>query len=251
MPDYEVDYIQSTIYESKRPYEYEMLQVIKKGLSDNDLFVDVGANIGNHSLYLASVAGCKVVAFEPNKRLYEPFCKSVELNSLNDRVKVFNIGLGQAVSKAKLINLDDRNLGAQSLQISETGKCDISVYPLDQISFDARITVLKIDVEGMEFEVLMGAKSKILTDKPLLIVEAADTNAFDKIRGFVEECNYVYCHSFNGTPTHFFIHQDEIKDSPWKFLFFDNAKSFYQMRHYHKKLKKAVNVLRQLKVKGW
>ena len=71
LPNADTDYIQKKICTQLQPYELEMLQDVQSNVSPGDLVLDVGANIGNHTLYLAAIAGCQVTSFEPNASLIE------------------------------------------------------------------------------------------------------------------------------------------------------------------------------------
>ena len=243
LPDFKTDYIQKSIATYGKPYEAEMLEALTAGLKPTDLVLDIGANIGNHTLYLACVSGCQVRAYEPNKRLYQPLQNSVGLNNINELVKVLPYGVGAAPSKARLTGLNESNLGAQSLELLNNDSAGIDVVRLDDQVFESPVVVIKIDVEGMELAVLEGAESLIQKDRPLLVIESVDVAHYDTLHSFIKRNNYVYCSSFNGTPTHFFIHQDKIANSPWLELFFSKGREFYQMRHYHKKLKKTLQQL--------
>lgn len=246
LPFYRTDYIQGNLAKSGKPYEHEMLQAMSLGLSVGDLVLDVGANIGSHTLYLACVLGCRVCAFEPNARLYEPLERSVALNGVEDLVEVFPVGAGSAPFKAVLGRLDESNLGAQSLVPSDETN-SIDVIRIDDKVFDAPVVAIKVDVEGMELDVLEGAENLIKKDRPLLVVEAGDVESYRALEGFIKRNGYVYCSSFNGTPTHFFIHQDKVSNSPWINLFFEKGFEFYQMRHFHKKLKKVTQQLDKIR----
>jgi len=76
LPHRETDYIQGKIAREGAPYELTMLRAMADRLSPGDLVLDIGANIGNHSLYLAA-AGFTVHAFEPNASLCEALNQSV------------------------------------------------------------------------------------------------------------------------------------------------------------------------------
>lgn len=246
LPDYNADYIQKFIANHGKPYEAEMLEAMSIGLNPKDLVLDIGANIGNHTLYLACVLGCQVRAYEPNSRLYEPLNRSVKHNDITDLVEVLPYGVGRASSKARLTRLDESNLGAQSLELLSEGSVGIDVVRLDDQVFESPVAAIKVDVEGMELAVLEGAESLIQKDKPLLVIESVDTAHYDTLQDFIKRNGYVYCSSFNGTPTHFFIHQDKVSGSPWIDLFFAKGREFYQMRHFHKKLKKTIQQLNKI-----
>ncbi|WP_252107377.1 MULTISPECIES: FkbM family methyltransferase [unclassified Halomonas] len=247
LPDFKTDYIQKSIAKNSKPYEAEMLEAMSIGLNPMDLVLDVGANIGNHTLYFACVLGCQVRAYEPNKRLHQPLSNSVKLNGIAELVQVFPCGVGRGPSKAKLKELNESNLGSQSLELLDEGSIGIDVVRLDDQVFESPVAAIKIDVEGMELAVLEGAEDLIQKDQPLLVVESVDVAHYDTLQNFIKRNNYIYCSSFNGTPTHFFIHQDKVAGSPWIDLFFAKGREFYQMRHYHKKLKKTLQQLNKIK----
>ncbi|MFN3767598.1 MAG: glycosyltransferase [Ectopseudomonas guguanensis] len=88
LPDAESDYIQGRIVTDQQPYELEMLRDMAARLQPGDLVLDIGANIGNHSLYLASVAGCQVYAFSFQPENCSALVESVESNQLVGLVEV-------------------------------------------------------------------------------------------------------------------------------------------------------------------
>jgi len=251
LPHYESDYIQKIIRNSCEPYELEMLMALSLGLRNNDLVLDIGANIGNHTLFFANVCGCKVKAFEPNAILCDPLYYSLAIGGLLDKVELFRVGVGLENSKAKFKDRNESNLGAQSLNVCESPDADIEIVKLDDQGITDRVSLIKIDVEGMELDVLRGASSLIHKDKPLLVVESVNLDEYSKLISFMSNHGYIYCCSFNGTPTHLFMHHEKVSHSPLLSLFFDGGRTFHQMKHFHKKLKKAVGVLRRHKIQGW
>ncbi|MBK8840608.1 MAG: FkbM family methyltransferase [Hyphomonadaceae bacterium] len=82
---------------------------------------------------------------------------------------------------------------------------DASIEILDNIEFPSSPKLLKIDVEGMDFGVLQGAKKTIEAARPVVAVEAADRGQYDQIAAFLEELGYVHAESYNYTPTHIFV----------------------------------------------
>ncbi|WP_322995286.1 FkbM family methyltransferase [Castellaniella sp.] len=211
LPDAATDYIQGKIAKDKQPYELEMLRNMASHLQQGDVVLDVGANIGNHSLYLASVAGCRVEAFEPNPSLCQALQSSIALNGLGDRINVHQAGVADIQGYAHFSHLDPANLGAQSLEVSQ-GTDEIVLVCLDQLDLPAPIRMIKIDVEGMELQVLSGARQLIEKDSPILYVEAQDETRFSSIQDFLFELGYLFCTTFNATPTHLFLHQSQLSD---------------------------------------
>ena len=133
LPDADEDYIQRVLFETGKPYELDMLQNMRQRIAEGDLVLDVGANVGNHTLYLASVARARVIAFEPNAHLCSAMQDSIARNGLEEMVSVQTIGLGRAKSSAHFETSNPENLGAQALEL---GKGDIEVVTLDSLQFD-------------------------------------------------------------------------------------------------------------------
>lgn len=201
LPDASTDYLQKLIAESGRPYEEELLRDLASRLEPGDLVVDVGANVGNHTIYLAALAQAKVMAFEPNRRLAEVIRRSAALNGLEEQIEAFPFGVGRRESKARFGTEHPDNLGAQALEL---GSGDIRVVSLDQMEFPAPVRAIKVDVEGMELDVLDGAVELITRDRPLLYVEAQDEAAFKLLSRWMLKHGYSYWESFNVTPTHMY-----------------------------------------------
>ncbi|EAL1380096.1 FkbM family methyltransferase, partial [Campylobacter coli] len=208
LPGKDIDYIQKKIYNELIPYEYEMLQDILGKAKNNTIIVDIGSNIGNHSLYLAA-HGFDVYAFEANQELCNILKISIELNGFK-KLKLHEFGLSDKKEMAILDNLNPENLGAQSLKIKDFG--NIVLYPLDDIKFEKDVSVLKIDVEGMETKVLNGAINTIKKYRPILYIEAINNIEFRKVNVILEKLGYVYWDTFNATPTHLYYPREQLDD---------------------------------------
>lgn len=202
LPHAATDYIQKKLVADCKPYELEMLDDLRSRVTRGALVLDIGANIGNHTLYLATVAGCQVEAFEPNSALCSALRESVRLNGLDHTVHVHQTGLGRSVDRARFGVDTPDNLGGQHLAL---GDGDLEVAPLDSFSFDRPVQVMKIDVEGMELDVLQGATQLIARDRPLLYVECTTEAEYRVIARYLETLDYTYWDTFNATPTHLFV----------------------------------------------
>lgn len=206
LPDAETDYIQRILASGETPYEPEMLVVMARRLQPGDLVLDVGANIGNHTLYLAA-AGCRVYAFEPNLHLCDALNESIELNGFRGRLEVQTVALGAEDGVAHFTEEIAENLGAQSL---EPGKGEIELKRIDSFEFDHPVRAVKIDVEGMEMDVLKGAKSLLLHDRPDLYIECQDEEAFRRVATWLADVKYSYWDTYNATPTHLFLAAERL-----------------------------------------
>src|SRR5690606_41220542 len=104
---------------TREPYELKMLGDMAARLQPGQLVLDVGANIGNHSLYLACVAGAYVEAFEPNAELCEALRTSAIENGVESRLRVHQTGVSNSPGFAQFSQPNESNLGAQSLALSQ------------------------------------------------------------------------------------------------------------------------------------
>jgi FkbM family methyltransferase len=144
-------------------------QVLAKYLRRGDTFVDVGANIGVHSLLAANLVHPegRVYAIEPHPRTFRFLQGNIRLNKLTN-VHAIQAAVGESEGTAYLTSKrgDDMNCVSKSgLQVAQR--------PLDAIIPDVPIRVLKIDVEGFELFALRGAQ-RILKDTEIIYFEACE-----------------------------------------------------------------------------
>jgi FkbM family methyltransferase len=144
-------------------------QLIKPGA----VVVEAGANIGAHTLVLAQLAGEKgqVHAIEPQRILFQTLCANMALNSLTN-VFCHQAAAGQAPGTLVVPPMDYQqanNFGGLSLGSYREGE-RVPVITIDSLHL-ARCDFLKIDVEGMELEVIRGARETINKHRPILYVE--------------------------------------------------------------------------------
>lgn len=134
------------------------------GFAPNDVFWDVGANIGLYGLYAAVTRGCRVLAFEPAPANYAILARNVELNDVAARMAAFPLALGDS---RKIGRLSMRSTDAGSA-FSSFGRADgNAAVVLDCLGYSADgffadfspppPNHMKIDVDGTEEDILAGA----------------------------------------------------------------------------------------------
>ncbi len=153
-------------------YSEGEIDVFRQCVGPGDVAIDVGANLGAHTVPLAQLVGPTgvVIAFEPQRILFQILCGNVALNELAN-VHALPFGVGRAAGSTKVPALDYRganNFGGLSLGGAQ-GE-DVTVIALDQLGLP-RVKLIKIDVEGMELDVLLGAKATLARCRPILYVE--------------------------------------------------------------------------------
>ena len=163
-------------------WEPEISKLIKKNANKNQSFVDVGANIGYHSLY-ASFFFKEVIAFEPLPSVFNQFKQSIKLNNFTNIV-AHNLACSNKEGKSHIHYYRD-DVANSSLNKSPTKKksdqepesLEIETVTLDRFLKKTRdrIGLVKIDVEGHEPLVIEGMKEIIKKHKPLIITEFLPT----------------------------------------------------------------------------
>lgn len=152
--------------------EPKFLSLIRKNIKKDDVFFDIGANIGQHGLYASNF--CKsVYSFEPIQRLYNQLELSINRNNFNN-IHAFNIGLGNEEKEIPIYS-DAANVGGSSVLISAGKFLEqvIQIKKLDDFLLNnpTEVNMVKIDVEGFELEVLLGARKMFEKYKPKLLIE--------------------------------------------------------------------------------
>ena len=173
-------------------HDQNMLPLIGKYLKEGDTVIDIGAYIGDHTIYYSKKVGPtgKVLAFEPNKEAFE--CLNYNLGQYNN-TQCYNLAVGEKVGK---ISIDDSCVNKGMAHIKEGN--DIDVITLDLVSLTS-LNFIKIDCEGFEIEVLKGAKNTINHFKPIMLIEINDAtlNRYGKDRKEVFELLDSYGYSYS------------------------------------------------------
>lgn len=189
--DFEID--NPHLENNENWYELKMLEFIKKN-HGGGVYIDAGAYVGTHSVFFAKFCHAIVHAFEP---VYiKQLRRNIEVNNVDNRVSVHECGLSD---KEGEMGWYDRSNGSNSAATSLIKGTGIKVYPLDD--FDITPKVIKIDVENMEHEVILGAINTIKKHKPVIFAEL-----FDNVPALelLKSLGYTQRERFNATPTYRF-----------------------------------------------
>jgi FkbM family methyltransferase len=132
--------------------------------------LDIGANIGNHSLYFASRFQ-DVHAFEPNPYTFELLRFNTKWSA---NVQVHGYGLGDQKGVLDLME-NSTNWGASSILIGDKSSknvVSIEIRTLDSCALDAtKLCFVKIDVEGFEAQVIKGGAKMLMSRQPVMVLE--------------------------------------------------------------------------------
>lgn len=159
-----------------RFYEQHELGRLNALFSEGGTFIDIGANVGNHTLYAGLIlkAG-RVVPVEPNPRAWRLLVHNVLVNRLEGVVELGKLGVGLSDQRAEGYAMQnrERNLGGAKM-LPDAG--DLVVLPGDELLAGETPDLIKIDVEGMEMQVLTGLEATISQHRPVLLVEVDNQN---------------------------------------------------------------------------
>jgi len=148
-------------------HEFEDMGFLLHFLRPEDTFVDIGANIGSYTILASAEVGAKSFSFEPIPQTFQNLVNNISINQIGEKVNCYNIGLGSEKKVLKFTNnLDTVNHITQS---NEQDGIDVQVDRLDDIIKDIVPTLIKIDVEGYETEVIKGGLKSILNSQVVII----------------------------------------------------------------------------------
>jgi FkbM family methyltransferase len=168
--------IKGFLYE---PYMFDFLKDNSINLIGTDV-IEIGSNNGHFTIEFAELVGNKgrVFAFEPQRIIYQQLCCNVFLNGL-DNVFAYQVAIGNEIGKVKFEYLDyfssgEVNFGDVSVynekKINNKLHEEVIAQKLDSYEFQ-EVKVIKIDVQGYEYNVIEGALKTIEKYKPYIFIE--------------------------------------------------------------------------------
>jgi len=154
-----------------------------KLMHEGQVFVDVGANMGDVTLHAASLLGegGQVISLEPDPLNFRRLMTNLSLNSFKN-IEVYNVGAGNKAGTELIYNVSEGNQGMNRIlskvEPNMVGR-EITLTTLDQL-FDeirpSRVDLIKIDTEGFEMNALEGARRTIERFSPIFFIEIDDNN---------------------------------------------------------------------------
>ena len=161
----------------------------------DDNVLEVGSNIGPHTVFIArDICPSGIVyAFEPRRETFQNLCANIVLNSLTN-VHAYQLALGNSRATLHEGSIPgDEILYKQGCHLGAYPGSDeiIEVLPLDEMINSLRkISLIKIDVEGHELDVLSGAEKVIARDRPALYLENDRLDTSDALIGHIKSRDY-------------------------------------------------------------
>ena len=183
-------------------YQLEEKKIFSKYVNEESIVLDIGANIGTHTLWFAQNSKL-VIAFEPQRYAFQMLCANMALNSIqNADCKQLGVGSTREIIEVAFIDPEtENNFGGLSLQDHSIEKVreergvhldgeKIAICKIDDMGLQ-KCDFIKIDVEGMEPQVLMGGRATILDLRPYIYIEVDREKNWDFINDLLFEYNYV------------------------------------------------------------
>lgn len=146
-------------------------------LSDGDLFIDVGANIGSYTVLAAAGCSCRVILIEPSKRTFSVLQRNIKVNNLEHLVEIHNLALSNTRGSIRFTtNCDTTNhvVAEGESDAASSGYETVTVTTLDDLLGEhhssSSCKVIKLDVEGYELNVLKGGTRTLASENLLAII---------------------------------------------------------------------------------
>jgi FkbM family methyltransferase len=190
------------------------VDLFRQLLQPGTAVLDIGANIGAHTLYFAAAVGPvgRVIAYEPQRMIHQILCANLALNGITN-VRALLAGAGRERGIAQVPVLDytaTNNFGGISLGMGGPSE-PVDIIPVDALGL-GKCDFMKVDVEGMEGEVLAGATSTIARFRPVLYVEndrrEKSAQLIDQLHSFDYELFWHVPYLFN--PRNFFGQTENV-----------------------------------------
>jgi FkbM family methyltransferase len=178
-------------------YEWNVKTIFNQHYKHYNVFIDVGANIGTYTIMLAG-KGLRTYSFEPAYENFKALNINILLNNLEKNSTTYNLGLNNENTKAAFafdpLNTGASHIGTVQAETEEAEKRSITTEiqlirldeMMDKMNLDEKDRILmKIDVEGMEAEVLEGAENFIKNSHELFIVMESVHSGEEKLKSIL------------------------------------------------------------------
>lgn len=188
-------------------HEVEEMSFLLHYLTEKDTFLDIGANVGAYTILASGEKKCRSIAFEPIPQTFYYLKRNIELNKIQDRVELFNVGLSNKNGVLYFTNNKDSMNHVVNTKIENSIK--VKVNTLDSLIKEP-INFIKLDVEGYEKFVLDGSE-KLLNDQALNVIQI-ELNSFGTNYEIDDENINQLLHSYGFKPCKYKPFKREIEE---------------------------------------
>ncbi len=153
-------------------HEFDDMAFTLHVLRENDLFADIGANIGSYTVLASANARSNTVCVEPIPATWLRLKHNIAVNDIESKVTAHNCGVGEQRSQLLFTKSNDSLNHVVTKTDPEEPSITVDVYCLDELFSGQKPLLMKIDVEGFELAALRGADSILKSGElKCLIVE--------------------------------------------------------------------------------
>lgn len=165
-------------------FESHLMKLIPQFVKPDTVFLDIGANIGLHSLNVAAqVPSAKTLAFEPHPQIRSELNRNIEINKFEKKITAEPVAFGDHSGQIDFHVHSDQNFhnrGLSSANPEAVQAKDFTAIQVEMVTLDEyvqsklseqKISAIKIDTQGLEEAVLRGAKNTLKKHKPILFLE--------------------------------------------------------------------------------
>lgn len=164
--------------------------------------LDIGASIGNHTVYFSKVLGCKVTSIEPVPSSFEHLTENCKLNNI--KAKLINCALGNKTGKIVMENVSIKTFNVGMYQVRESSIGDVKLDKLDNL-LKKQFDFIKIDVEHYNEQLLAGGREFFMSqNKCDVFIECEDKEILGKTNRIMKGFGYKFNLDvkLNHTPTY-------------------------------------------------
>lgn len=168
-------------------------------VSPGDWVLDVGANIGHYTFRLSELVGAegRVIAFEPVTATHELLSANIR-RLKHSNVTVMNVGASEETREFS-VDIPKFDTGLNNYYMAslsdKDGEFRVMCISIDSLNLPGRVSLVKVDAEGHDLQVLKGMKSLLARDHPVLIVEDGSRD----MEGFLVDMGYSSGQSISGS----------------------------------------------------
>lgn len=190
-------------------HEFNDMAFVLHALRPEDVFIDAGANVGSYTILASAHIGATSYSFEPDPQTFERLLDNISINRIADKVQLNNQALGK--EKGTLYFTKGLDTVNHVVNSNFTNTQKIMVGVLDDLILPSdRVIIMKVDVEGFESEVLMGANN--LLKNPNLKAIIMELNGSGGRYGYDEENIHKLLLHQGYTPYHYEPRERKFKD---------------------------------------
>jgi len=194
--DCDADIMLDYMIRSKKLYEHELLEKIKS-MELEGRYIDIGANIGTHTLFfLNQCLSTHVDAVEPIPAACKLLKMNLDINDIYDSYTIHQCAIGDKNGRMAVSKYCDDSLGSTELGYYDYGFKTFTIDTLFRKVDDC--CLIKIDVEGNECNVIKGAFKFLYRNRPIIVIEALDKDKLDDTMKTIAP--YYSCDGINYAP---------------------------------------------------